>query len=547
MGNLLKRGAAFCLAAVMCIGCTTACSDKNEDGSSKDGSSSTQVTESIGNLDLSDVKNESNVPKDFSEKFEAEDGKLSGSSVVKNTDALGKFSGKGFVMANTTGDEISFTVDFPADGSYDFTFRACAANATPAPIKCDDETVSSFSSSKQTFEEISAEKVMIKKGKHKISICSGGVAIFVDNFTITAAEEVDLSQYKVSNKLSNPNASENTKRLYNFLCDVYGKYIISGQSSGDNLGKESREFIKVSEYTGKTPAMLSLDMINLSNSAISKGAGGGEAVIDQAIDWYNNENGIVSFVWHWYAPEKYLGTNGQPWYRGFYSDSTSFNLAKAMNGEDKEGYDAIVADLDHMAEMIGQLKDAGVPILWRPLHEAAGDPNYPGKAWFWWGSGGKDAYLKLWKLMYDKFTNEYKLDNIIWVWNGQSPDWYPGDEYVDILSYDCYPEKRDISSQKKYFDLMQSCTKTNKIIAMSENGSLFDPDYAFNDGARWAWFSTWNGEFTLKDMILSDEYTSFDEWKKIYNSERVLTLDELPNLKTYPLDTEKFLAEQKNK
>ena len=96
MGNLLKRGAAFCLAAVMCIGCTTACSDKNEDGSSKDESSSTQVTESIGNLDLSDVKNESNVPKDFSEKFEAEDGKLSGSASIKTDEYLGKYNGKGF-------------------------------------------------------------------------------------------------------------------------------------------------------------------------------------------------------------------------------------------------------------------------------------------------------------------------------------------------------------------------------------------------------------------------------------------------------------------
>ena len=59
------------------------------------------------------------------------------------------------------------------------------------------------------------------------------------------------------------------------------------------------------------------------------------------------------------------------------------------------------------------------------------------------------------------------------------------------------------------------------------------------------WFSTWNGEFCIKDKQLSDQYTTFDEWNKIYNSERVLTLDELPNLKCYPMDTEKYLEEHK--
>ena len=271
----------------------------------------------------------------------------------------------------------------------------------------------------------------------------------------------------------------------------------------------------------------------------------GDMVPLQDMDWYNNENGIVSLCWHWYAPEKNLEKNGGAWWQGFYSEYTDFDLAKALSGEDKEGYDSIIADLDHMAGVLKELADANVPILWRPLHEAAGDPKYPGNAWFWWGSAGKDAYIQLWQLMYDKFTNEYGLNNLIWVWNAQNPDWYPGDEYVDIMGYDCYPAERDSSSQKWYYDLVKSSTSTNKIIAMTENGSMFDPDGAFNDGTRWAWFSTWNGEFCIKDKQLSDQYTTFDEWNKIYNSERVLTLDELPNLKCYPMDTEKYLEEHK--
>ena len=49
-----------------------------------------------------------------------------------------------------------------------------------------------------------------------------------------------------------------------------------------------------------------------------------------------------------------------------------------------------------------------VPVLWRPLHEFDG-------AWFWWGKGGAEAFKKLWRLMYDRFTGLHKLDNLIWV------------------------------------------------------------------------------------------------------------------------------------
>ena len=44
-------------------------------------------------------------------------------------------------------------------------------------------------------------------------------------------------------------------------------------------------------------------------------------------------------------------------------------------------------------------------------------------------------------------------------------------------------------------------------------------------------------------MQLPGEYTSMEMWEKIYTSDRVLTLKELPDLKNYPLDTEKYLAE----
>lgn len=74
--------------------------------------------------------------------------------------------------------------------------------------------------------------------------------------------------------------------------------------------------------------------------------------------------------------------------------------------------------------------------------------------------------------MYDRLTNVHNINNLIWVWNGQDPTYYPGDEYVDIIGYDLYPDPQDSSSQKDTYDLMKTVTDTNKIIAMTENGSL---------------------------------------------------------------------------
>ena len=554
MKNKMKRAAALCAAVMMtaaagCGSTDSSSSKKSSTSSSADDSKAVTTTtapivEDMGDLDLTEVTNDYDVPEDFSFSAEAEDGELGGSAAVLDQAFLGEFSGDGFVSIASSGDEVVFDVDIPAEGSYNITLRMAADSEGQSNlVTIDGNALTSFLSSSKEFGDTVAENVLIsEKGTHKIGVKGDKGHIYIDKITITPAPALDLAQYKVENKLSNPNASDEAKRLFNFMTDVYGKYIISGQSAGDNEGKESREFKEILKHTGKTPAIMGLDVMNLSNSALAHGAGGGDMVPIQAIDWVNNEGGIITLHWHWYPPEQYMEYNGGAWWQAFYTEYTNFDLAKAMSGEDKEGYDAIVADIDHMAEQLKPIAEANVPVLWRPLHEAAGDPDWPGNQWFWWGAGGKDAYVQLWKLMYDKFTNEYGLNNLIWVWNAQNPTWYPGDDCVDIISFDCYPDEHDYSSQKNRYDLLKTTTDTNKIIAMSENGTIFDPDAAFNDGSRWAYFMTWNGEFCIKDKQLSGQYTDIDQWNKIYNSERVLTLDELPDLKTYPMDTESFLA-----
>ena len=58
------------------------------------------------------------------------------------------------------------------------------------------------------------------------------------------------------------------------------------------------------------------------------------------------------------------------------------------------------------------------------------------------GQVGSAVYKELWKLTYKTLTEDYGLHNIIWEWNSYaystSANWYPGDEYVDIVAYDKY-------------------------------------------------------------------------------------------------------------
>ena len=551
----IKRIFALTLALTMSagiIGCGNSTKEENgkNDTKSKSADDSTAeekpaVTETTGDFDLSEFAAASDVSEDLSLEFEAEKGTLLNEAMIMDKAFAGEFSGDGYVALYEKDDEVTFDIELPAKGSYNVILRLASDNVNSENlITSDGNAIKKFTSGDPKFAEVTAENVLLEGGSHTLGVRAETGHIYVDTLKIVPADPVDLTQYEVTDTLCNPNASDNAKRLYSFLRAVYGKYTISGQYSGDNMGYESREFIEINKRTGKTPAILGLDVMNLGISTkVDHKAGGGDMVPIQAMDWYNNHNGIVTLCWHWHAPAQYLEVNGQPWWRGFYTDSTNFDLGKAMSGEDKEGYDAIVAELDNMAEQLKPLAEADIPILWRPLHEAAGDPRYPNNAWFWWGASGREPYLELYKLMYDKFVNEYHLDNLIWVWNAQNQSWYPGDEYVDIVGYDCYPAERDSSSQKYYYDLLKECSPTgSKIIAETENGAMFDPDAAFNEGTRWAYFSTWNGEFAIKDSQLSDRYTTFEMWDKIYSGERVLTLEELPDLKSWPIDLEAYLA-----
>ena len=50
--------------------------------------------------------------------------------------------------------------------------------------------------------------------------------------------------------------------------------------------------------------------------------------------------------------------------------TTTFDLARAMYDRDSTERQLVIRDIDAIAGELHRLDDAGVPVLWRPLHEA---------------------------------------------------------------------------------------------------------------------------------------------------------------------------------
>ncbi len=448
--------------------------------------------------------------------YEAEQGSFTG-----NVHIFKKGSVTGF---ENDGDSCTVRVEIAETGFYDLEFLTKSQGGYKENyVSVDGERVGSISTDGAKYMRSYIRRVYLEAGTHEVTVSKYWGYINWDKVSLLTSEPFDESIYQVSAKLVNNNPSENAKRLFSYLCDQYGKKIISGQYCETGMG--GWENLKISENCGKFPAILGMDMGYYSQTGVDHEVS--IRTTEQAIKYWE-KGGIITLCWHWLAPEKYItGT----WYSAFRPEHVKMNLTAMMNGEDEEGLKLLRRDIDNIAAQLLLMQQAGVPILWRPLHEASG-------GWFWWGSEGPDTYKKLYTYLYDVLTNEYGLNNLIWVWNGQDAGWYPGDEYVDIIGMDVYAGEHVYTSQIDQFLATHAMAASNKMVVLSENGTMIDPELSQRDRAMWGFFCTWSGEFVMNDGLrkkYSEQYTELDMLKKVYTSDLIITRDELPDLLTYPI------------
>ena len=325
-------------------------------------------------------------------------------------------------------------------------------------------------------------------------------------------------------QLNDPLATNSTRSLFAYITDLYGTKVLSGQQD-DQMGNPNSEVAYVLRTTGKEPAIAAMDLYDYSYSQVQK-YGQPTGTAERYLAWATrgNHRGIVSLIWHWRAPADLNNPNAPE--GAFYTANTSFNLTAVLADTAGTRYHLLLRDIDSIAMQLKKFQRAGVPVLWRPLHESPGN-------FFWWNNGqpassAATSFKTLWQLMYTRLTVRHQLHNLIWVYSVNDlplATWYPGDTYADITGTDVY--KAPSANMTDNWAAMQNQFAPRKLVALTESGTLTDPDRVRGYGTWWSWFCGWQGSY------IRTQPTPF--LQRVYLDADVITRDELPNWYAYAL------------
>lgn len=295
----------------------------------------------------------------------------------------------------------------------------------------------------------------------------------------------------------NPSASVEASKLLSDLRSLSGKGIISGQH--DYLESPDEQNNKLKSTSGEHAVIHGYELGAINNQSKATIAEQRQNVVDSAIKWHR-EGGIVALSFHQSLP----GTSPNWSNVSMKLSQEKFN-AYVTPGTSQ--YKSLIAELDEIAVYLADLRDAGVPVLWRPYHEMNGE-------WFWWGK--KDNFSALWDIMYDRFVNKHQLNNLLWVWNPNAPnnwsgpykDYYPGANKVDVLAADIYND----DFKQSYHDSLAKLAQ-GKPIGIGESGELPDPSVLSKTQNKWVYMMTWGKMLTEKNSpqqikgFMNDKYT----------------------------------------
>lgn len=270
-------------------------------------------------------------------------------------------------------------------------------------------------------------------------------------------------------------ATPATTALYQNLLALQGKKILFGHQDDLAYGvgwqyEKGRSDVK--EVTGEYPALYGWELGNLELGA----AKSLDSVPFEAIQSYIKEGydsgAVITISWHLNNP-----LNGKSAW-----DTTHGSVASIIPGGAK--HELYKTYLDKLAIFLSELKgsDGGqIPVLFRPFHEQTGN-------WFWWcqNTCTPQEYTTLWQFTVNYLRNNKQLHHILYVYNtsdfenkAQFMERYPGDDYVDVISFDAYQNEKMITdSSNEFVQKVDKCLgmlkemahEKNKLAAFAETG-----------------------------------------------------------------------------
>jgi mannan endo-1,4-beta-mannosidase len=309
-----------------------------------------------------------------------------------------------------------------------------------------------------------------------------------------------------------PNASPEAVQLLRYLREISGYRTLTGQHCAPLVG--STRLAEMYKLTGRYPAVFGQDF-GFSAPGTWDGINFRQRIVDEAIR-RSSEGFIITLMWHAVRP-----TDNEP---VVFEESIKGRLTDAQWRDLMTPGTAIhekwKSQVDVIAWFLAQLREAAVPVLWRPYHEMNGD-------WFWWcGKRGEGGYRSLYRMLFERLACFHKLNNLLWVFNanearegvGPYTDYFPGGDVVDILATDVY---RGGFAQNDYDRLL--ALSGGKPVALGEVGGMPTPEILRRQ-PRWAWFMHWGDPSTL--------WAGREAIRELFESEVSVTWEELPWVKT---------------
>lgn len=314
--------------------------------------------------------------------------------------------------------------------------------------------------------------------------------------------QANITYSKNSVPVADANANDSARALFAYLSALSenDQVLFGHQNDVSCSVNKNAELGDVYDATGSVSGIFGLDTLALTGSE----AGGTDAAsaLENSIAYSKKaaENGaIITLSTHMpnFTNDK-IKKNADGSYDFYNCD---FSEAKDLSNTCAEQilpggtYNEVFhAYLDIVVNYAKALQQDNIPVIFRPFHENTG-------SWFWWGSTNSiETYKSLYRYTKD-YLESQGVHNMLYVYSPNGPltseeDYltrYPGDEYVDILSFDYYDDYNTYPAESdgSFFENMdKTCevvsglaAKKGKIASISECGvRVMKKDGSDNEG-----------------------------------------------------------------